>query len=134
MTARDTPRPTLARHQRLLKTGDFRLVYAARNRAGDGRLVVYARANGLGRTRLGLSVGRRLGGAVQRNRIKRLLREAFRRLRADLPAGYDVVIVPLAGQYSLEEVDRGLRALVPQAIRKAEAGRGSGACGKAEDT
>jgi ribonuclease P protein component len=123
--ARPVPRPTLGRRQRILKSGEFKAAYAGRARAGDGRLVVYARPNGLAETRLGLS--------VQRNRIKRLLREAFRRLRAALAGGYDVVVVTLGHDYTLEEVERRLRALVPEAIRRsAKAGRAPGAGGRAE--
>jgi len=113
-------RPTLSRRQRLLKSSDFRAVYAARARAADTRLVVYARPNGLGWTRLGVSVGKRVGGAVQRNRIKRLLREAFRLSRASFPAGYDVVIVPVGRFDSLADVEQSLRVLVPEAVRRAE--------------
>ena len=118
MTREASRRATLGREQRLTSLRDFRAVYAARARAGDGRLVVYARANGTDATRLGVSVGRRCGGAVERNRTKRLLREAFRQARTDLPAGYDVVIVPLGRDYTLAEVSQRIRALAPEAIRK----------------
>ena len=57
-------------------------------------LLVYARENALAFSRLGVSVGRKLGNAVRRNRFKRLLREAFRIARADLPAGLDFVVIP----------------------------------------
>ena len=123
MTASRRRRATLRPNERLRSTAQFRAVYRERARAGDGRLVAYARAGG-DTTRLGLSVGRRCGNAVQRNRIKRLLREAFRRLRPDLPAGYDIVLVPLGRGYTFDEVDRRLRDLVPQAIRRAERKRG----------
>jgi ribonuclease P protein component len=120
-------RPTLGREERLRKTSQFAAVYAARGRTADGRLVVYARANGLPQMRLGLSVGARVGGAVARNRIKRLLREAFRQARAVFPGGYDIVIVPVVREFTLEDVDRRLRALVPAAIRRfGEVGRGGG--------
>ena len=117
------PRATLGRSQRILKTSEFRAVYAARARAGDGRLVVYARANGLAVTRLGVSVGKRCGDSVRRNRIKRLIREAFRQVRAEFPSGYDVVVVPVGRDYSFTEIDRGIRALLPQAIGRCAAGR-----------
>ena len=113
-------RATLRRRHRLLKTTEFRAVYAGRARAGDGRLVAYARPNGLDVARLGVSVGKRCGGAVRRNRIKRLLREAFRQAREAFPSGYDVVLVPVGKQYTFAEVDASVRALVPEAIRRAE--------------
>jgi len=123
-------RPTLSRRQRLLKASAFQVVYATRARAADACLVVYARPNGLGLTRLGLSVGKRYGGAVRRNRAKRFLREAFRLSRAAFPAGYDIVIVPIGRIESLADVERRLKALVPDAIRRTEtrgaAGRTTG--------
>ncbi len=77
---------------RLLTPRQFKAVYEARTRKSVGPLLVYARPNDVGHTRIGLSVGRQVGGAVARNRVKRLLREAFRLTRRDLPAGYDLVI------------------------------------------
>ena len=85
---------TLPRSRRLSRDRDFQAVFAARLRRGSGPLLVYVRANELHHPRLGLSVSRRVGGAVVRNRIKRLLREAFRHIQHDLPGAYDVIIVP----------------------------------------
>ena len=119
MSDSPAPRPTLGRRERILAASGFRAVYAARARAGDGRLVAYARPNGRDVTRLGVSVGKRCGKAVGRNRVKRLLREAFRQARADLPPGYDVVLVTLGRDYTLEELDRRIRTLVPEAVRRA---------------
>jgi ribonuclease P protein component len=113
------PRATLRRKQRLLKTRQFKAAYGGRARVGDGRVVAYALANGLGVTRLGVSVGRRSGGSVQRNRIKRLLREAFRLARADFPPGYDIVLVSLGSGGTFAEFQKSVRALVPEAIRRA---------------
>ncbi|MDQ3441525.1 MAG: ribonuclease P protein component, partial [Planctomycetota bacterium] len=53
----------------------------------------YARPNDAGHPRLGISIGRRVGTAPRRNRIKRLLRESLRLMQHDLPRGYDFVIV-----------------------------------------
>ncbi len=54
---------------------------------------VHARSNGLGRSRLGVSVGRKFGRAVLRNRLKRLAREAFRTSEKIRGAGLDIVVV-----------------------------------------
>jgi ribonuclease P protein component len=113
------PRATLRRKERLLKTSQFKAAYGGRARVGDGRVVAYALANGLAVTRLGVSVGRRSGGSVQRNRIKRLLREAFRLARAGFPPGYDIVLVPLVPGGTFAEFQQSVRSLVPEAIRRA---------------
>ena len=63
----------------------------------DRRMALWGLANGLPDTRLGLAVGRRHGDAVHRNRIKRVLREAFRLCRHQLPAGLDLACAPREG-------------------------------------
>jgi ribonuclease P protein component len=68
-------------------------VYDARCKESRGPLAVFSRPNGLGHPRLGLSVSRRVGSAPVRNRIKRLLREAFRFGQHELSVGYDLVVV-----------------------------------------
>ena len=81
-----------SRKLRLQHALEFQAVYAGRMRESRGPLTVFALPNDLGHPRLGLSVGRKVGTAPKRNRIKRLLREAFRLMRHDLPRGYDLVI------------------------------------------
>ena len=71
----------------------FAAVYDAKMKVSKGPLVCYSRANHLGHLRLGLSVSRRVGTAPQRNRIKRLLREAFRLQSHPAPLSYDLIIV-----------------------------------------
>ena len=88
------PRLRFTRAQRLSGRRAFAAVFDARVRKNAGPVTVFVRPNGLTHSRLGLSVGRRVGNAVARNRLKRLLREAFRLDQHDLPEGYDLVIVP----------------------------------------
>ena len=78
---------------RLRLPREFSAVYEAKTREARGPLTVYALPNGLGHPRLGMSVSRKVGTAVRRNRIRRLIRESFRLLQHDLPQGYDLVVV-----------------------------------------
>lgn len=77
---------------------DFQRAYRARSAVSDELLLLHGCRNGLPHPRLGLSVSRKVGGAVQRNRWKRLLREAFRLRQWELPKGVDLVVIPRAGQ------------------------------------
>ena len=72
---------------------EFEAVYGAKVRESRGPLTVYGLPNDLAHPRLGLSVSRKVGTAVRRNRIRRLLRESFRLMQHDFPRGYDLVVV-----------------------------------------
>jgi len=85
---------TFSARLRLTKNGEFENVFQRRLSVSDGRLILYAAANNLGYSRLGLCVTKKFGNAVHRNRFKRLLREAFRLNRHCLPAGFDFVVLP----------------------------------------
>jgi ribonuclease P protein component len=82
---------------RLLVPRDFERVYAERQSARDSWVMMHAVSNQLDHPRLGLAVSRRAGGAVARNRWKRLLREAFRLAQHRLPA-MDMVVSPRASE------------------------------------
>jgi ribonuclease P protein component len=80
--------------QRLRTSAEFQRVYRARVTAADGVIVVYGLPNDGPHTRLGLSVSRKIGNAVVRNRWKRIFREAFRLHTAELPPRLDLIVVP----------------------------------------
>ena len=116
----DAPlRFTLPPSRRLRRAADFRRVYLLRASAAGDPLVVYAARNDLDFSRLGVSVGRKHGRSVLRNRLKRMLREAFRLSRHRLPVGYDFVLIPR--DFSGVTLAR-LLELLPEVARRA-AGR-----------
>jgi ribonuclease P protein component len=78
----------------LSRSADFdRVVRRGRSHASRELILYVFPRDDQGATRLGLSVSRKVGGAVERNRVKRLLREAFEHEGASLPEGSDAVIV-----------------------------------------
>lgn len=87
----------LPRKHRLTKSVDFRRVHAEGHCWSNRMLVLCKRPNGLPASRFGFSVSRRIGEAVRRNRVKRMLREVVR-LHTDLISpGWDVVLIARRG-------------------------------------
>ncbi len=109
---------------RIRKQADFDRIYGTKLFAADGVLVVNGATSGLTHARLGLSVSKRVGNAVVRNRWKRLIREAFRLSREEMPAGIDLVVRPQKGAVGeLEAVRKSLIALAARVGRKAVGSR-----------
>ena len=87
-------------HEHLRRPADFRRVYDRRRSVSDDRLIVYAADNHLPFNRIGLSVSRKVGGAVERNRVRRRLREIVRHA-AGLSRGHDYVLIGRRAALSL---------------------------------
>ncbi len=80
------------RQHRIVRGSDYRKIYSAGLRLNSERFVLFGLENNLDHHRLGITVSRKVGGAVVRNRVKRLIREIFRKSRADLPNHFDLVV------------------------------------------
>ena len=120
----DSDRPSGGRgpkRRRLSRSAEFERVYRQGRSKANRFLVLYAfpredsAAEG---PRLGLSVGRRVGGAVDRTRVKRVLREAFWEEARRLPAGSDYVVVARPESLGLTERDgaAGIRAALAELV------------------
>lgn len=113
-------RQHFSKKMRLLKSPEFKCVFKRRQSVADNVLVVYAIRNNLGWSRLGLSVSRKVGNAVVRNRWKRFIREAFRTNQPQIPAGFDYVVIPRAtATPTFDLVGSSLQQLAVRAARKA---------------
>ncbi len=99
---------------RLRRTDDVRRVYDKGRSWAHPLLVLIIRPNGLDFSRVGVTASRRVGGAVARNRAKRLLREAARRLYPQFGAGWDVMLVARVSILKAKEpqVEKALASLL----------------------
>jgi ribonuclease P protein component len=123
-----------SKKRRLVSNKQFEAVLARKVRVANGVLVLYAAENDCGYPRLGISVGKSCGGAVERNRLKRLLREAFRQTQGRIPPGFDYLLMispqlskkvnksinskEAVRQLKFEQVKASFLALAATAVRK----------------
>ena len=98
---------------------NFERVYSLKHKAADGVLLLFVARNDVDVTRIGLSVGKKHGGAIVRNRLKRLLREAFRLERPSVPSGLDLIAIPLtADKASLAAYRTSIAGLVRRLVKR----------------
>lgn len=79
--------------RKLKKRSEFQRAYQDGGKYWNRYFVVYVRPTGFEHSRLGITVSKKVGNSVQRNRVKRLIRESFRHLCPHIQAAYDIVVV-----------------------------------------
>ncbi len=111
------------KRRRLSRSGEFDRVYREGRSHASRYLVLYSfpRSRGGDGPQLGVSVGRKVGGAVDRNQVKRLLRESFWAAAADLPDGHDFVIVarPAVRELVTERGEAGMAEALQEVLHGA---------------
>jgi ribonuclease P protein component len=115
-------RRSLTRRERLRKSRDIKGVFTDGRRVEASGLRLLHRSNGSSTSRVAVVVGRGCGGAVRRNREKRITREAWRALKSEVGPGHDVVIV--IGRFGAPLAER--QAVMRRLLER------SGLCGRAE--
>lgn len=107
----------LPRRRRIAKRKEFLAIQAQGRKLSGGRYLVFLLARRSGARRLGVTVSRKVGNAVMRNRVKRWIRESWRRLSDSFPAGVDVVVIarPAAARAGYRATLADLRAIASRA-------------------
>jgi len=112
---------SFSKKDRLLKPGEFAKTRKAGRRLSTRSFTLYILSNGLDRTRLGLSVSAKVGNAVERNRVKRLIREFFRLNTGLFPESADVLVTVKSLAHISGLAD--LAAEIGGALRPARSGK-----------
>ena len=115
-----------AKFKSVKKTHDFKRVYSQGKYAADSLFVAYALANDLQQNRLGVTVSKKVGGAVTRNRVKRWVKESCRQFTFvnDGQVGYDFVIIArvpsgqIKGKGAYHQVDMSVKRLIEKLGKK----------------
>jgi ribonuclease P protein component len=118
------------KRRRLSRSAEFDRVFREGRSHASRYLVLHAfprQDAGDEEPRLGVSVGRKVGGAVERNRVKRLLRQAFWASAEELPPGHDFVLVarPDAGELARERGEAGMAEALRDLLERAGLERGA---------
>ena len=90
----DTSAEKFPRYIRIVRPSDYQAIYKSGYKIYSSHFVLFGCGNDLGYSRLGITASRKVGGAVERNRAKRLFREIFRRSFHLIPARFDMVVNP----------------------------------------
>ncbi len=101
-------------YPRIRSRQEYDRVFKEGKRYSTGSMVLYYRENGSGFTRYGYAVGKRVGTAIRRNRIKRRIREAVKQIYDEITGGYDLVIVARR-EAEFSEIVLDLKRLLSQA-------------------
>ena len=113
------PLATFRPHERINDPATFRKAFERRKSASDASLIVYGLENGLEIARLGVSASKRkVREAHDRNRVKRLLREAFRLNKAGLAPGVDLIVVPRGPALTFDQAMTSLPELARAVARR----------------